>query len=187
MFYPKIVLQCYHLKISLWLIECAGSVIVIFAYWTVNDLLIFLFAYWIVIDLPFLHRKNIYFTTNTLENCFYWFSPIDYNFFFKSLRSDSKEWFVHESDITDILDHLNLTSMTVFTFALIVIKTLMGHINALFCHFLVKGHNTLFEGVCIRLTWHLHNHDMTHVINMKEVLCLFMTNVIRCNSLSCHF
>jgi len=22
--------------------------------------------------------------------------------------------------------------------------------------------NTLLEGVCIRLTWHLHNHDMTY-------------------------
>jgi len=30
----------------------------------------------------------------------------------------------------------------------------------------IKG-NTLFEGVCIRLTWHIHNHDMTHVMNMK--------------------
>ncbi len=38
--------------------------------------------------------------------------------------------------------------------------------------------NTLLEGVCIRLTWHLHNHDMTHVMNMKEILCMFMTTVI---------
>ncbi len=44
--------------------------------------------------------------------------------------------------------------------------------------------NTLLEGVCIRLTWHLHNHDMTHVMNMKEVLCMFMTTVIKCHSLS---
>jgi len=26
--------------------------------------------------------------------------------------------------------------------------------------------NTLLEEVCIRLTWHLHNHDMTYVMNM---------------------
>ncbi len=44
--------------------------------------------------------------------------------------------------------------------------------------------NTLLEGVCIRLTWHLHNHDMTHVMNMNEVLCMFMTTVIKCYSLS---
>jgi len=42
--------------------------------------------------------------------------------------------------------------------------------------------NTLIEGVCIRLTWHLHNHDLTYVMNMKEVLCL--TTVIKCHSLS---
>jgi len=34
--------------------------------------------------------------------------------------------------------------------------------------------NTLLEGVCLRLTWHLH-HDMTYVLNMKEVLCMFVT------------
>ncbi len=43
---------------------------------------------------------------------------------------------------------------------------------------------TLLEGVCIRLTWHVHNHDMIHVMNMKEVLCMFMTTVIKCHSLS---
>jgi len=36
--------------------------------------------------------------------------------------------------------------------------------------------NTLLEGVCLRLTSHLHDHDdMTHVMNMKEVVCMFMT------------
>jgi len=40
----------------------------------------------------------------------------------------------------------------------------------------------LLEGVCIRLTWHLHNHAMTYVMNMKEVLCMFMTTVIKCRS-----
>ncbi len=44
--------------------------------------------------------------------------------------------------------------------------------------------NTLLEGVCIRLTWPLYNHDMTQVMNMKEVLCMFMTTVIKCHSLS---
>jgi len=44
--------------------------------------------------------------------------------------------------------------------------------------------NTLLEGVCIRLTLQLHNHDMTYVMNMKEVLCMFMTTVIMCHSLS---
>jgi len=44
--------------------------------------------------------------------------------------------------------------------------------------------NTLLEGVCIRLTRHLHNHDMTYVMNMKEVLCMFMTTVIMCHLLS---
>jgi len=29
--------------------------------------------------------------------------------------------------------------------------------------------NTLLEGVCIR---HLHNHDMTYVMNMKFYACL---------------
>jgi len=38
--------------------------------------------------------------------------------------------------------------------------------------------NTLLKGVCIRLTWHLHTHDMTYVMNMKEVLCMFRS-VIR--------
>jgi len=34
---------------------------------------------------------------------------------------------------------------------------------------MVKSHgNTLLKGVCIRLTWHLQNHDMTYM-NMKEV------------------
>jgi len=37
-------------------------------------------------------------------------------------------------------------------------------------HLVVIFGNTLLEGVCIRLTRHLHNHDMTHVMNMKEVL-----------------
>jgi len=44
--------------------------------------------------------------------------------------------------------------------------------------------NTLLVGVCLRLTWHLHNNGMTHVMNMKEVLCMFMTTVIKCNLLS---
>jgi len=44
--------------------------------------------------------------------------------------------------------------------------------------------NTLLEGVCIRLTSNLHNHDMTYVINMKEVLGMFLTTVIKCHSLS---
>ncbi len=44
--------------------------------------------------------------------------------------------------------------------------------------------NTLLEGMCIRLTWPLYNHDMTQVMNMKEVLCMFMTTVIKCHSLS---
>ncbi len=35
--------------------------------------------------------------------------------------------------------------------------------------------NTLLERVCIRLT---------HVMNMKEVLCMFMTTLIKCHSLS---
>ncbi len=43
--------------------------------------------------------------------------------------------------------------------------------------------NTLPEGVWKWLTWHLHNHDMTHIMNMK-VLCMFMTTVIKCHSLS---
>ncbi len=47
--------------------------------------------------------------------------------------------------------------------------------------------NTLLEGVCIRLTWHLHNHDMTHVMNMKEVVCMFMTTVIVLFAQLCHF
>jgi len=38
--------------------------------------------------------------------------------------------------------------------------------------------NNLLEGVCIRLTWHLHNHDMSHDI------CMFMTTVIKCLSLN---
>jgi len=37
--------------------------------------------------------------------------------------------------------------------------------------------NTLLEGVCIRLTWHLHNHDMTYDMNMKEVLFMFVTTL----------
>ncbi len=44
--------------------------------------------------------------------------------------------------------------------------------------------DTLLRGVWIRLTWHLHNNDMTHVMNMKEVLCMFMTTVIKCHLLS---
>jgi len=44
--------------------------------------------------------------------------------------------------------------------------------------------NTLLEGVCIRLTWHLHNRDMTYVLNMKEGLCMFMATVIKCLSLN---
>jgi len=44
--------------------------------------------------------------------------------------------------------------------------------------------NTLLEGVCLRLTWHLHNHDMTHGMNMNEVICMFMTTVIKCHSLN---
>jgi len=44
--------------------------------------------------------------------------------------------------------------------------------------------NTLLEGVCIRLIWHFHNHDMTYVMNTKEVLCMFMTTVTKFNSLS---
>jgi len=44
---------------------------------------------------------------------------------------------------------------------------------------------TLLEGVCIRLRlWHLHNHDMTYVMNMKEVVCMFVTTVIKCHSLN---
>jgi len=38
--------------------------------------------------------------------------------------------------------------------------------------------NTLFEGVCIRLTWHCHKHDITPVMNMKESIWMFMTVVI---------
>ncbi len=41
---------------------------------------------------------------------------------------------------------------------------------------LFKKGNTLLEGVCIRLTW--------HVMNMKEVVCMFITTVIKCHSLS---
>jgi len=40
--------------------------------------------------------------------------------------------------------------------------------------------NTLLERVCIRLTRYLHNHDMTYVMNMKEVFL----HVIKCYSLS---
>jgi len=41
-----------------------------------------------------------------------------------------------------------------------------------------------FEVVCIRLTWHLHNPDMSYVMNMKEVLCMFVRTVIKCHSLN---
>jgi len=47
--------------------------------------------------------------------------------------------------------------------------------------------NTLLEKVCIRLTWHLHNHDMMYVMNMNEVLSMFVTTVINCNLLSWYF
>jgi len=33
---------------------------------------------------------------------------------------------------------------------------------------------------------HIHNHDMTYVLKMKEVLCMFVTTVIKCHSLR-HF
>jgi len=49
---------------------------------------------------------------------------------------------------------------------------------------LFKFGHTLLEGMCMRLTWHLHNHDMTYVMNMLEVLCMFGTTVIKCHSLS---
>jgi len=39
--------------------------------------------------------------------------------------------------------------------------------------------DTLLEGVCIRLTWYLHNHGICY-----EVLCIFLTTVIKCNSLN---
>ncbi len=38
--------------------------------------------------------------------------------------------------------------------------------------------------MCIRLTWHLNNHDITPVMNMKEALCFFLTTVIKCHSRS---
>jgi len=43
---------------------------------------------------------------------------------------------------------------------------------------------TLYLKGCMRLTWHLHNHDMTYVMNMKEVLCMFVATVTKCHSLS---
>jgi len=44
--------------------------------------------------------------------------------------------------------------------------------------------NTLFEGVCIRLSWHCHKHDIPPVMNMKESLRMFMTVVIKCHSVN---
>ncbi len=32
---------------------------------------------------------------------------------------------------------------------------------------------TFLEGVCIRLTSHLHNYDMTHVMNMKVFMHVY--------------
>jgi len=48
---------------------------------------------------------------------------------------------------------------------------------------MVKSHgNTLLEGVCIRLTWRLQNHDMTYVMNMKEVqLSLSVIDIFNAN------
>jgi len=50
--------------------------------------------------------------------------------------------------------------------------------------------NVMFEEFCVcfnmistLVTLYLHNHDMTYVINTKEVLCMFMTTVIKCHSL----
>jgi len=35
---------------------------------------------------------------------------------------------------------------------------------------MIQNGNTLFEGVCIRMTLHCHKHDITPVMNMKESL-----------------
>jgi len=56
------------------------------------------------------------------------------------------------------------------------------HLVTLFLILLINLGSTLLEGVCTRLTWHLHNHGMTYVMNMKDVL--FVTTVIKCHSLS---
>jgi len=37
--------------------------------------------------------------------------------------------------------------------------------------------NTLLEGVCIRLAWLLHNHDMTHVIWRRFHACLWQLSL----------
>jgi len=34
---------------------------------------------------------------------------------------------------------------------------------------LEKFGNTLLEGVCIRLTWHLHNHDIEYEVGFMHV------------------
>jgi len=59
----------------------------------------------------------------------------------------------------------------------------ISNVHVLFCIVLITEivwykkyiGNTLLEGVCIRLTWQLHNHDMIYVImNMKKVYaCLW--------------
>jgi len=53
-----------------------------------------------------------------------------------------------------------------------------------FSFFLTLFVNTLFEGVCIRLTWHCHKHDTTPVMNMKESLWMFMTVVVKLHSVN---
>jgi len=42
--------------------------------------------------------------------------------------------------------------------------------------------NTLLEGACIRLTWHVHNHDTCE--EYEGGLCMFMTTVIKCHLLN---
>jgi len=61
------------------------------------------------------------------------------------------------------------------------VKEIESPIVLFFTHnFVAKMGNTLLEGVCMR---HLHNHDMTYVMNMKEVLCMFVTTGIKCHLL----
>jgi len=63
------------------------------------------------------------------------------------------------------------------------LETLFNYFTVKLSYFAIVKF-TLLEGVCIRLTWHLHNHDMTYVMNMKEGFCMFLKTVIKCLSLN---
>jgi len=63
------------------------------------------------------------------------------------------------------------------------LETLFNYFTVKPSHFAIVKF-TLLEGVCIRLTLHLHNHDMTYVMNMKYGLCMFLKTVIKCHSLN---